>query len=359
MSFHYFYGGPRSENVTSVAHFGSLAPVAEYGFLGVALFFMISGFVIVRSAADRSARDFAVGRIVRLYPAFIVCMCLTAVLSLFWGGPLMTVTLGQFLANLTINAPMFGHRFVDGVYWTLILELKFYLAVFVVILLGLAQHLERLFHGWIVLLAASEISGIQGPLLGHYFPLFAAGGLLAFIHHQGFNITRSIMLAVVAFLSVAQAMERGRFDGHNEIIVGFITLSFFAAFLALSSKYLAEVELPFARQLGALTYPLYLLHAHIGYMALNQLASDETKWFVVACLIVAMLFVSYLVATFVEARYRSTLRKMIDGTVGAFIGGVASVVADAKSRLRLQRLVRNSFRLRPAVRAAMSASIGH
>ncbi len=323
--FHYLYGGPRSENMTSIESFEPVSHIAEYGFLGVALFFMISGFVIIHSAAHRSAREFAIGRIVRLYPAFVVCMTLTAALSLFWGGPLMTVSGSQFLANLTMNAPMFGHSFIDGVYWTLIFELKFYVAVFIVILLGLAQHLERFFHGWIILLAASEISGIQGPLLGHYFPLFAAGGLLAFIHRHGFNTTRVAMLAVVAVLSVAQAMERGRFDGHNEIIVGLITLSFFAAFLALSSKHFADRELPYAQQLGALTYPLYLLHAHIGYMTLNHLATEDTKWLAVVLLIGAMLFVSHWIATNIEGRMRAVYFRLIHTTFDFAAGAVEAI----------------------------------
>lgn len=339
MCFHYFYGGPRNENTTSIESFGPVSAVAEYGFVGVALFFMISGFVIVNSAARRSARDFAVGRIVRLYPAFVVCMSVTAAVSVFWGGPQMTVSLSQFLANLTMNAPMFGYEWVDGVYWTLLCEIKFYLAVFVIILLGQARHLENIFYGWIVVLVWVEFSGQILPLTGHYFPLFAGGGLLAFIHRHGFNPTRIIFLFIIAAISTMQAMERAEADDHNAFLVGVISLSFYLAFLVL--LHVGSIDLPHSRTLGALTYPLYLLHAHIGYMALNHLASEATKWPIVILIMGVMLGGSYLVATFVEARPRAIWYKIADRSIGVLVGAVE----DLKPQLRLQMLFRKLFRM--------------
>jgi peptidoglycan/LPS O-acetylase OafA/YrhL len=53
-----------------------LAPWARYGFLGVPIFFIISGYVIAYSA-ERTAAAFAIARVSRIYPTFLFCMTLT------------------------------------------------------------------------------------------------------------------------------------------------------------------------------------------------------------------------------------------------------------------------------------------
>jgi peptidoglycan/LPS O-acetylase OafA/YrhL len=63
-----------------------LAPVAKYGYLGVDLFFMISGSVILVSTANASFKGFFVSRIVRLYPAFWACYRITFLTIFVIGG---------------------------------------------------------------------------------------------------------------------------------------------------------------------------------------------------------------------------------------------------------------------------------
>lgn len=63
---------------SAASHFGLLHSVSQYGFLGVQLFFIISGFVICMSAWGRSVGDFFVSRVVRLYPAYWFAVLVTA-----------------------------------------------------------------------------------------------------------------------------------------------------------------------------------------------------------------------------------------------------------------------------------------
>ncbi len=53
--------------ITNETLFPILSEITKFGYLGVALFFMISGYVITLSAANRSALEFAISRFVRLY----------------------------------------------------------------------------------------------------------------------------------------------------------------------------------------------------------------------------------------------------------------------------------------------------
>ncbi len=75
--FHYvaLYGGWEN-NPRAV--FPSLHGYARYGWLGVEVFFLISGFVICMSTWGRSLGDFVVSRVSRIYPAYWVAVLLTA-----------------------------------------------------------------------------------------------------------------------------------------------------------------------------------------------------------------------------------------------------------------------------------------
>ncbi|WP_426625934.1 acyltransferase family protein [Leifsonia sp. McL0607] len=83
--------------------------LAAYGFLGVQLFFIISGFVIFLSASGRTAFAFATGRATRLYPAFWAGVLLTTGTILLTTQSTPLELLPRFLANLTM-APCRGSR---------------------------------------------------------------------------------------------------------------------------------------------------------------------------------------------------------------------------------------------------------
>ena len=67
--FHYSFRGHAADDL-SVMPYPVLETVARYGYLGVDLFFLISGFVILMTASSGSLKDFVISRAVRLYPAF-------------------------------------------------------------------------------------------------------------------------------------------------------------------------------------------------------------------------------------------------------------------------------------------------
>lgn len=83
--FHYGFKGPLEGGASHTA-LPQLAPFAQYGYLGVSAFFVISGFAIAYSAEGRSAVSFAIARFSRIYPCFLFCMTLTCLAILAIGG---------------------------------------------------------------------------------------------------------------------------------------------------------------------------------------------------------------------------------------------------------------------------------
>src|SRR3954467_13086305 len=81
------------------AHATALTHASTFGFMGVPLFFMISGFVILMTAQNRSGIEFVNSRIARLYPSYWICVLLSAAsLALLAHWP---PSLAVIAANLT------------------------------------------------------------------------------------------------------------------------------------------------------------------------------------------------------------------------------------------------------------------
>jgi peptidoglycan/LPS O-acetylase OafA/YrhL len=133
--FHYAFRG-QAQGEKSPMKYPLLDGVAQYGYLGVELFFMISGFVILMTAANGDLRRFVSSRVVRLYPAFWVACALTFLITLTFGGPRFTATWGQWAANMTLMAEFLSVASIDGAYWSLYVEMRFYLLVAIVLWFG-------------------------------------------------------------------------------------------------------------------------------------------------------------------------------------------------------------------------------
>lgn len=307
MLFHYSYIGIFYGRVTSISYIPGFSEIARYGYLGVELFFMISGYVIFFSARGRTAAQFAAARALRLYPAFIFCVLLTSLIAHSWGGRTNNVAFAQMLANLTMNAPFFHHDFVDGSYWSLIYELHFYALITVLLLLGLARRIGLFFRLWPFILLLGLIPGLERtPILNGYYSYFAAGALFAMRQEKRnwivdglllLCLLRSMHFSLGNHFDVAPGVEAA-----STLAVGFAVLLFYGIFLLLNVRKMRQIRLPFARKLGAATYPLYLIHQTIGYIIINHFGTAENSLMLLPAIILGMLVLALLINHVVEVR---------------------------------------------------------
>lgn len=112
-----------------------LAPVAWFGWVGVEIFFVLSGFVISASARNATPATFLKGRLLRLLPGVWICSSVTlAILLLFAFGPYDAATvLHRWLKSVTL-APL--EPWLDPAIWTLGVELAFYALVLAMLCFG-------------------------------------------------------------------------------------------------------------------------------------------------------------------------------------------------------------------------------
>jgi peptidoglycan/LPS O-acetylase OafA/YrhL len=322
--FHYTFSA-WMQGLTPVA-FPLLGEVTRYGYLGVDLFFVISGFVVLLSAWGRSPRQFVVSRIVRLYPAFWVAVTLTAVVSVISGR--FAVSLFQYLANLTMLNPAVNVANIDVVYWTLWAEIRFYLVVFVLAWIGLTRGRVLLaLWGWLALTGLMELGLLPGAadllLQSTFSHYFIAGMALSLVYR--FGMTWEI--AAILLLAYANAVYRGlafasdvaaRYStGFHPLVIIVVIWTIFMVAVLIALKATAPLGRPWFSVAGSLTYPLYLVHAHIGFVLLAWLGPlvspyPGMKWVLVVGLIVGMGVLAYGIHALVERPVAPRLKRALN-----------------------------------------------
>lgn len=321
VAFHYLFRGAAGGGFLA-AGYPEAAPFAIYGYLGVNLFFLISGYVIAWSAEGRDWRDFAVARFVRLYPGFLICMTVSFLVLAAVRPPWVAVSVTQYAANLLMFAPALKQPFVDGVYWSIILELVFYGWVALALMTGVFQRLKlELVAGWLILSALNEYAFGSGALrlvfITEFAPLFAAGILLHHIQTRGRSAEAMVLLAASVVLStslmgVAQSWMHEHY-GHS-ISTGRLAIANLVIHGLVIGAIALRNAVPASRAalaLGGLTYPLYLLHQNIGYVAIDFAAPHVGRWPAAILVAALMLVLSFAVWLWLETPARRTSASLL------------------------------------------------
>lgn len=326
--FHYTCNGILNEKIISVSSVPWVVDITKYGYLGVDFFFMISGYVIFFSARNRTASQFAVGRALRLYPAYWFAVIFTAVFTLLWGHSNLSVTVPQVLVNMTMLQSHLGVRHVDAVYWTLVYELFFYGAVFGLLLLGLQKKLDRIFMAWPYVLVMALLLGVDNfPFLGGFYCYFAAGALFAAMSEKPrWSVAMSLLIAYALCMQFAVGIA-ARFEiekgfAHSPYVVATIVTACFAFFVVQNMRSVQRVNLPLSETLGILTYPVYLIHCHAGYIIINHFATEDNKVWVYGLTFAFIVLVSWLMHKVIEQRMAGFWRRLFNATVGRLADGM-------------------------------------
>lgn len=321
VAFHYGFHGPSPYALLDSA-LPEIGQVAKYGFLGVPLFFVVSGFVIAYSAEGRTAMSFAIARVARIYPAFLFCMTLTFLAVLAFGAPHLHVSAGQWMANLVIAAPALHQPYVDSVYWTIVSELTFYAWVCLLIATGwFRRRVDVLIVIWLAISLLNEVVfqsfALRKLLLTNQSGYFAAGLLLYEIYKGRRDAVVQMLLAAAAACAVLQAIgnakelqSRFKVSFDDWTVAAICLAAIIAVVLAVRVR---RVPLPsgVVLAIGGLTYPLYLLHQNIGYLIFKYLEHLTQPSNLVPAIVVVMIAASWVVWRYVERPAQGFLKRLL------------------------------------------------
>jgi peptidoglycan/LPS O-acetylase OafA/YrhL len=275
----------------------SIAPVISTGWVGVPIFFILSGFVIAFSAEGHSAGRFAIGRVARLYPAVWICAPLTAIA--ISSDP---DVISRLLRSLTLLP---WGPWVSGVYWTLAVEVIFYIIVAAVIAprnpralhyLGIALAVSGSLY-WFLRVIDYTTGGhlhfvfeFSETPVGSLIPIgsachFGLGLLLWSSVRNGLSFPRICLMFACLIAGLISTTASARFnlalngEPATRILMAPAIYMVGTSAIILSVSYNAKITLivgrygSFGRTLGLLTYPLYLVHDEVGIRAIRALAS--------------------------------------------------------------------------------------
>ncbi len=296
--------------------------VAKFGYLGVPLFFIISGYVIALSANNRTAFQFAISRFIRLYPALWVCVIFTVIVLSSITDSQFTIL--QIMANFTLLNEYMGFEDVDGVYWTLKAELRFYACVFLLILFGVFNKYRIWLSVWLLLTMIHVAFG-QPYFMGWfispgYSSFFIAGIACYLIQTNGKGLFNHFVLlsslVISSFRAFDQAAGFMEYPSSVEKLISVIIVWAFYVFMYL--LVIGKIQLKERSifiTLGALTYPLYLIHNTAGKAIIDQYSYVFSEEVMIILMIIFMLFVAWVIHVAFERPVSTPIKNYLMSTL--------------------------------------------
>jgi peptidoglycan/LPS O-acetylase OafA/YrhL len=288
-----------------------------FGARGVQLFFVISGFVIFMTL-QRAKRpmDFVVSRFSRLYPGYWVAIIVTTLTVQgldvgYYQRPMLDVVLNFTMLQKLSFIPADD---IEGAYWTLYVELWFYVAMLALFTLGLLRHIEAflllaLGVSWVWW--AGEQWGGEGywgwnltasfGLVFGQIPFFVIGIGLYRLHMR--ERPRLALLVILAALATIPVQHPPEF-----LAAALVAIAAFALILTGRAGFLRQ---PVLVWLGAISYSLYLVHNFAGRSLILRL-QDDAGWSAdasIAAALVASLVVATVLTYLVERPAQRLIRR--------------------------------------------------
>jgi peptidoglycan/LPS O-acetylase OafA/YrhL len=303
--------------------FPVLGNVALYFSLAPELFFVLSGFVILWTAWGRTVPQVVASRVARLYPAYWAALALTSVLLLVLWPEGKDVSPGEVAVNTTLLQALFDVRHVDGVYWTLWAELRFYVLVVLLVWLGLTRRRVVAFATlWPVLATVAhrqDWDTLSMVLIDGYAPFFAGGMALFLVWRDGHRPVTWAVVALNVVLGVTgvglgkqATLEQVTVFEPNPWVLGAVTVACFAAVAVATLTPVSRLDLRWFSTVGALTYPVYLVHLFWGWWVISLLSDHLAPWLTLTIAVAVSLGLAMVIHHGVERPLNRPMRRAVE-----------------------------------------------
>ena len=286
--------------------------IIHYGWIGVEIFFVVSGFVIPYSILGKPYRlknygEFMIKRIVRIHPAYLMSIGLVillnylSTLSPMYNGDPFSVSIKNLLSNVFYIVDFTSSSWLNPVYWTLAIEFQYYVIIGILLAFWNRGSKIIILITTILLLLTSLIHFEYVRFL-KYTDIFVIGIIVAFYKKNYIN--GKMLLLCQLIVSVIILYNHGL-----SIATLVLICSIVIAFFSYSLKHTVFLFL------GNISYSLYLVHIPVGGRLINLTKRlDLSPLLQSLCIIGALaisIVVSWLFYVYVEKpshRWSRTLK---------------------------------------------------
>tara|TARA_R110002051_G_scaffold56554_3_gene105263 strand:- start:15922 stop:17064 length:1143 start_codon:yes stop_codon:yes gene_type:complete len=335
MLVHYLYRGFKADNLTNLSFLELSGEWIKYCAAFIDLFFIISGFVITLSVSNKSVTYFFKSRVVRLFSVYWLCAFITFMVTIYFGAPRFHATFGQFLFNLTLLQDFFDVERLDGAYWTMSVELRFYALALGYLILYRYKKIKITTIAYIWLGLSVIYPFVQGNiivrvlnlfLMFEWAPAFIGGMLMAEIYKdKKISLKNSSAIFICFILSTFHRMIYAKMamiiyqETFSKPVIIAVLFSVYAIMIMVILGRLKWLNKSYFLYLGIMTYPLYLLHQRIGYIIFNNLMGHFNKYLILAGTITLMISVSFIIVKYIAGPLSNFLEKYLGLLIDYFL----------------------------------------
>jgi len=303
------------------------------GWVGVNLFFIISGYVVSHTILKSSnAKNFIIKRITRIYPALwlilpIVYLCQKYIpYSIFNERSSLANLLGSMtlIPPTVLNLPnLIYFDWLTGVLWSLKIEMAFYILCYIlfsffpykkivtlsVILCILSSTFLIIAFNFDTNYVLSIVFILKG--LGfEYLPWFVLGML--FYQQKVLKYKKIPMIISLSGLIIAVRVSQNSFSSDQVVELGVIALFAIVIFRGQNSKF---IRLKIFQALGFSSYEMYLIHWGLGFPVLffliNKFDLASTESFLLMIIVALLLFVLSFFISKITLRLNTKFRQLL------------------------------------------------
>ncbi|WP_059417595.1 acyltransferase [Sulfuricella sp. T08] len=282
-----------------------LLPFLYGGGAGVVVFFLVSGYIIIHVLQTEQTGEFLIKRSFRIYPLYIVAV-LAQYISLVAVGQ-QAPSLSTLLPQLLLVGDFFGTPYtLNGVEWTLRVEIAFYVFMAVLRSLNLLTNYKILPY---VFVAATLLCGFIAPIpsadiwskgyLTIYGPFLLLGSMFYLFEKKQIGFTFLLLFIGLVFYQYYSLMDIHQKSWLN---AHFAILAFFIFYVSWAfRRYLTAA--PWVLLLSDMTYAVYLFHNWFFDFAKRGLTHFSVSVFnpdvqaLIALLLVCLFMVRYVEKT--------------------------------------------------------------
>lgn len=306
--------------------------IFNFGWFGVALFFLISGFLSSISWQNRNIGQFIAKRALRLYPCYTVGLLFTGgvlYLSALMNGVEFSYSYDAFIKNLSLFRPWFFVPSIDGVNWTMEVDVFYYLICIGCVCVGYKINNTQV-HLFISLIGAIVIylthclffdSIATTAIIYKYFhcinfftpfmPIIFIGTAIWNHIYEGVGKRNTVLYIVCFFLIFCfdcriTNMEKsfGYWISYGCAISVFVLLCY-------TRNAIEEISSSFLDFIGDISFAFYIIHGAAGYAVLAWLFKHGLGLWSFLVAGIFFLLLSYFLHFFVEQKVNVFARKWI------------------------------------------------